>query len=614
MATERETQLLLAAYQSGVTSREELANFMAQVSVESGGLSRLNEGFVYSRGIRQITVDAGVRSALREGPEALEAARVEAVRGRPQQLAELMYGGRMGNNEPGDGYKYHGRGYIQLTGKNQYRAAGEALGLDLVNQPELAAQPEHAAKIAILYWKANVLTGDRDNVIRAGGQINTGDPNLRPTHADRREAKFEEWSATLTPEIMERLALGEVAVPVASESRPVSDPAITTLQQNLNALDIRDARGQSLMADGDRGARTNEAVTSFQRQLGLEGQSLNNNDLLLATRTVLDTRRALDADQALRGMLPENARSADMTGGVPAYLVPGRTIQTQGASAAQTTPARQAADPADSAPAVPRTTAEPQPAESSLPLPTTQTLEPGDRGAAVQALQQHLRSIGANDRNGQAIRDDRDYGPRTREAVEQFQLWTGRETTGIADPDTLNALQEHARYADRHRAQGIRPGDHLADNLNPDGPVAPATTVRHALQGQGASDATPATAPAPVALVPYNDPKHPKHDLYSEVKTTLEGMGHHFPEDRLHQIVGKMDMSGLRPGSQNRYAVRDDNNTFYVASDIPGFRAHQRLDEPAAPINDTMQDVQAHQQTLEMSHAQNDPSRSGPMR
>lgn len=65
MATQREAQLLLAARQAGMTSPVELANFMAQVSHESVGLTRLEEGFVYTRGIRQITEDANVRSALR---------------------------------------------------------------------------------------------------------------------------------------------------------------------------------------------------------------------------------------------------------------------------------------------------------------------------------------------------------------------------------------------------------------------------------------------------------------------------------------------------------------------------------------------------------------------
>jgi hypothetical protein len=124
------------------------------------------------------------------------------------------------------------------------------------------------------------------------------------------------------------------------------------------------------------------------------------------------------------------------------------------------------------------------------------------------------------------------------------------------------------------------------------------------------------TAMAEPALLPYSDPNHPKHALYAELKTKLEGMGYHLPEARLHQIAGKMDMAGMRAGPQNHYAIRDDNNTFYVVSDIPGFRAHQNLSEPVRPIEQTMQQVAAHQQAMEreMSRGPDAPDRGAPGR
>ena len=62
----------------------------------------------------------------------------------------------LGNKKPGDGAKYHGRGFIQLTGRDNYRMASEALGLDLINRPELAERPDVAAKIALWYWETRV--------------------------------------------------------------------------------------------------------------------------------------------------------------------------------------------------------------------------------------------------------------------------------------------------------------------------------------------------------------------------------------------------------------------------------------------------------------------------
>lgn len=59
----------------------------------------------------------------------------------------------LGNKHAGDGVRYHGRGYIQLTGRDNYRMAGSALGLDLLNNPQLAADPATAAKIAVWFWQ-----------------------------------------------------------------------------------------------------------------------------------------------------------------------------------------------------------------------------------------------------------------------------------------------------------------------------------------------------------------------------------------------------------------------------------------------------------------------------
>lgn len=65
------------------------------------------------------------------------------------------YEGRasLGNTQPGDGPLYRGRGPIQLTGRANYLAAGEALGVDLVANPELVAQPEHGFRVAAWFWR-----------------------------------------------------------------------------------------------------------------------------------------------------------------------------------------------------------------------------------------------------------------------------------------------------------------------------------------------------------------------------------------------------------------------------------------------------------------------------
>jgi predicted chitinase len=65
-------------------------------------------------------------------------------------------GKRLGNTQKGDGKRFKGRGYIQLTGRWNYGAASKALGVDLIKNPELAADPKIASKIALWYWNKRV--------------------------------------------------------------------------------------------------------------------------------------------------------------------------------------------------------------------------------------------------------------------------------------------------------------------------------------------------------------------------------------------------------------------------------------------------------------------------
>jgi predicted chitinase len=93
----------------------------------------------------------------------------------------------LGNDRPGDGVRYRGRGYMQLTGRDNYRRVGRLLGVDLENNPELAARPDIAAQVALLYWKKRVRPKVRDwsNVAEVTKPINS-----RLAHLEDRKRDF----------------------------------------------------------------------------------------------------------------------------------------------------------------------------------------------------------------------------------------------------------------------------------------------------------------------------------------------------------------------------------------------------------------------------------------
>jgi putative chitinase len=71
----------------------------------------------------------------------------------PHVLANKVYGGRMGNTLPDDGWTYIGKGLIQITGRDMYRKVGHMLAIDLENNPYLAIDPRYSLQIACCVWR-----------------------------------------------------------------------------------------------------------------------------------------------------------------------------------------------------------------------------------------------------------------------------------------------------------------------------------------------------------------------------------------------------------------------------------------------------------------------------
>jgi predicted chitinase len=122
---------------------------------------------------------------------------VSAETGQLNSMTEIgsgkKYEGRkdLGNTKPGDGDKYKGRGALQLTGKANYAAAGKALGVDLVNNPSLAATPEYSFKTAGWYWDSKNLNqvADKKDINKITKAVN-GCTNCKTTHSNLRAGAF----------------------------------------------------------------------------------------------------------------------------------------------------------------------------------------------------------------------------------------------------------------------------------------------------------------------------------------------------------------------------------------------------------------------------------------
>lgn len=124
-----------------ITTPLRIAHFLAQFSVETQSFARFEENLNYS----------AQRLCIVWPRRFPNIAAAQPFAGNPEKLADFVYGGRMGNTGPDDGWKYRGRGG-GLTGKDNYREAGELTGLDLIGNPDQAADPAVSVHILCGYW------------------------------------------------------------------------------------------------------------------------------------------------------------------------------------------------------------------------------------------------------------------------------------------------------------------------------------------------------------------------------------------------------------------------------------------------------------------------------
>ena len=168
-------------------------HFIAQWSHETGGFTIVRERCTWTA--KQMCELWPKRFKM---TDAVFRARYAACRGDEEALAELAYGPKvrpdLGNTEEGDGYLYRGGSFCQGTGRAWYREAGEAIGVDLEESPDLIENPRNGLAAALWFWRKQKLNSfaDANNGRAVGNGINRGNPHSsrEPIGYEDRRAQF----------------------------------------------------------------------------------------------------------------------------------------------------------------------------------------------------------------------------------------------------------------------------------------------------------------------------------------------------------------------------------------------------------------------------------------
>jgi putative chitinase len=167
-------------YQINTPKRQ--ACFLGQTMHESGSFKFTRENLNYS-------ARALMNTWPSRFPDLETASQFER---QPEKIANKVYSGRLGNTEDGDGAKYIGRGLIQVTGKENYTHCGEALGVDLIAEPQLLEEPRYAALSAGWFWNKKGLNALADEGTKDAFEVMTKRINGGLLGLDDRKSKMIE--------------------------------------------------------------------------------------------------------------------------------------------------------------------------------------------------------------------------------------------------------------------------------------------------------------------------------------------------------------------------------------------------------------------------------------
>jgi putative chitinase len=157
----------------GIVTPAQQASWIGQCGHECGNFRIMEENLNYRAPTLLKLFPQTPKRAWGFTPES-----AAAYEKQPQKIANRIYGNRMGNRDEasGDGFRFRGSGFLQLTGMNNFYHAGQALGVDFIMQPELVRTPMYAAQTAGWFWQTHRLNqyADSGDILTMTKRINGG--------------------------------------------------------------------------------------------------------------------------------------------------------------------------------------------------------------------------------------------------------------------------------------------------------------------------------------------------------------------------------------------------------------------------------------------------------